>query len=238
MQHNRCYEVMMKNTGAKCIINTVRFHHHNIVMPKVTHTDRILKATRDLNAAISGIQKTPRKTTNCPCAPNQPAKKSTAKVAEKESAQPAQSTQSPAKEPTPPDIPYVTDDKYLNDGESVNGKGNNNYIVDKPPPPRYNLCMCANDSINSIIFKKTPNVQQTAHDPVHQGRYSIATMMMQIKGTYKSKMYSPIGMLAGALVGDDTGKALEYQDSIHHEKYRKMWTKAFVKELDQLAQGL
>eukprot|EP00957_Ditylum_brightwellii_P030705 2326397-Ditylum_brightwellii.AAC.1 len=33
-------------------------------------------------------------------------------------------------------------------------------------------------------------------------------------------------------------EALEYQDLIHHEKYKKMWTKAFVKNLDQLAQGL
>eukprot|EP00957_Ditylum_brightwellii_P035239 2672501-Ditylum_brightwellii.AAC.1 len=62
--------------------------------------------------------------------------------------------------------------------------------------------------------------------------------MMQIKEAYKSKMYSPIGMFAGAVVDDDTGKALEYQDLIHHEKYRKTWTNAFVKELDQLAQGL
>eukprot|EP00957_Ditylum_brightwellii_P130075 9921324-Ditylum_brightwellii.AAC.1 len=62
--------------------------------------------------------------------------------------------------------------------------------------------------------------------------------MMKIKEAYKSKMYSPIGMLAGAVVGDETEKALEYQDLIHHEKYRKTWTKVFLKEIDQLAQGL
>eukprot|EP00957_Ditylum_brightwellii_P168128 12799035-Ditylum_brightwellii.AAC.1 len=45
-------------------------------------------------------------------------------------------------------------------------------------------------------------------------------------------------MFVGAVVDDDTGKALEYQDLIHREKHRKTWTKAFVKELDQLAQGL
>eukprot|EP00957_Ditylum_brightwellii_P104704 7979694-Ditylum_brightwellii.AAC.1 len=45
-------------------------------------------------------------------------------------------------------------------------------------------------------------------------------------------------MFAGVVVDDDTGKALECQDLIHHEKYRKTWTKEFVKELDQLAQGL
>eukprot|EP00957_Ditylum_brightwellii_P123553 9420234-Ditylum_brightwellii.AAC.1 len=62
--------------------------------------------------------------------------------------------------------------------------------------------------------------------------------MMQTKEVYKSEMHSPIGMFAGAVVDDDTGKALEYQDLIDHEKYRKTWTKVFVKELDQLAQSL
>eukprot|EP00957_Ditylum_brightwellii_P192564 14661171-Ditylum_brightwellii.AAC.1 len=99
MQLYWCYEVMMKSTGAKHITDTVCFHHHNILMPKVTHADCILKATRDLNTAISGIQsvappdyvdavhklwsvllkETPDKTTNCPCAPNQPVTQSTAK---------------------------------------------------------------------------------------------------------------------------------------------------------------
>eukprot|EP00957_Ditylum_brightwellii_P072331 5497944-Ditylum_brightwellii.AAC.1 len=45
-------------------------------------------------------------------------------------------------------------------------------------------------------------------------------------------------MFAGAVVDDETGKVLEYQDLTHHEKYREIWTKVFVKELDQLAQGL
>eukprot|EP00957_Ditylum_brightwellii_P173373 13200173-Ditylum_brightwellii.AAC.1 len=178
---------MVKSTGAKCITNTVCFHHHNIVMPKVTHADHILKATRDLNTAISGIQsnaspdyinavhklwsvllkETPGKTKNCPCTPNKPVKQSTVHVAEKKSAQLAQSLQSPAKGPTLPEIPYVTDDKYLDDDGSVNSKDNNNYIGDKPPTPRYNLRMHANESINSIIFEETPNVQQSTHDPVH-----------------------------------------------------------------------
>eukprot|EP00957_Ditylum_brightwellii_P015181 1143652-Ditylum_brightwellii.AAC.1 len=84
---------------------------------------------------------------------------STVQVAEKESAQPAQTLQTPAKGPTLPEIPYVTDDKYLDDDEFVNSKDISNYIVDKPPLPRYNLHMCANESINSIIYEETPNAQ-------------------------------------------------------------------------------
>eukprot|EP00957_Ditylum_brightwellii_P136520 10411300-Ditylum_brightwellii.AAC.1 len=107
-----------------------------------------------------------------------------------------------------------------------------------PPPPRYNLCMRTNDSINSIIFKETLNVQQTTNGPLHQGRYSIATKTMQIKETYKFDMYLPVGRFAGVVVDDETGKALEYQDFICHEKYKETWSKAFVKEMNQLVQGI
>eukprot|EP00957_Ditylum_brightwellii_P115990 8848538-Ditylum_brightwellii.AAC.1 len=62
--------------------------------------------------------------------------------------------------------------------------------------------------------------------------------MLQIKEVYKTEMYSPIGMFAEEVVDDETDKALQYQDLIYHEKYRETWTKAFVKQLDQLAQGL
>eukprot|EP00957_Ditylum_brightwellii_P175130 13333897-Ditylum_brightwellii.AAC.1 len=62
--------------------------------------------------------------------------------------------------------------------------------------------------------------------------------MMQIKEAYKSNMYLPVGRFAGAVVDNETGKALEYQDLIHHIKYKETWSKAFVKELDQLVQGL
>eukprot|EP00957_Ditylum_brightwellii_P179611 13681904-Ditylum_brightwellii.AAC.1 len=54
--HYRCYEVMMKSTGAKSITNTVRFHNHNIIMPIVTQANQILKVAKDLNKAISSIQ--------------------------------------------------------------------------------------------------------------------------------------------------------------------------------------
>eukprot|EP00957_Ditylum_brightwellii_P178870 13624768-Ditylum_brightwellii.AAC.1 len=174
MWHYRCYEVMMKSTGAKRITDTVHFHHHNVVMLTVTQADQILKATKDLNEAIRGIQRDappdyvdavdklrrvllkekPSKTTHCAC--NQPVEKPTTKVVEKETTPPVQSPQSPVKAPTSPEIPYITNDENSDDDESVNGKDNNNYKVDTPSPPRYNLRMCANDSVNSIIFKETP----------------------------------------------------------------------------------
>eukprot|EP00957_Ditylum_brightwellii_P205938 15346074-Ditylum_brightwellii.AAC.1 len=50
-------------------------------------------------------------------------------------------------------------------------------------------------------------------------------------------MYTPFNMFTGAVVDEETGKAMEYRNLINSEKYRAVWSKAMVKELDQLAQG-
>jgi hypothetical protein len=46
----------MRDTGGKHIINTFRYKHHAILIPKITITDCILNATCCLTAAIEGIQ--------------------------------------------------------------------------------------------------------------------------------------------------------------------------------------
>ena len=43
--------------------------------------------------------------------------------------------------------------------------------------------------------------------------------------------------MANAIVDDETGQQLEYRHLIKMEKYRKIWSLSFAKELDRLAQG-
>eukprot|EP00957_Ditylum_brightwellii_P177252 13502995-Ditylum_brightwellii.AAC.1 len=45
------------STGAKQVTDTVRFHHHNAVLPQVTQADRITKATRELQAVMHDTPK-------------------------------------------------------------------------------------------------------------------------------------------------------------------------------------
>ncbi len=56
LQHYRCIKIIMHDTGSKCIINTFRYIHHAILVPKIMITDRILNATCCLTVAIEGIQ--------------------------------------------------------------------------------------------------------------------------------------------------------------------------------------
>jgi hypothetical protein len=49
----------MEDSGGKRLTNTFRFKHHTMPVPTITPTNRIIAATRDLTAAISGIQEAP-----------------------------------------------------------------------------------------------------------------------------------------------------------------------------------
>ena len=47
----------MRDTSGECIMDRFHYKHHAIPVLEVTATDRILKATHHLTAAIEGVQK-------------------------------------------------------------------------------------------------------------------------------------------------------------------------------------
>eukprot|EP00957_Ditylum_brightwellii_P046864 3556966-Ditylum_brightwellii.AAC.1 len=48
----QCYTVVMKQSTAQCITDTVRFQHHNVKLPKVTPAEHIEKAVRELTNSV------------------------------------------------------------------------------------------------------------------------------------------------------------------------------------------
>ena len=52
MKHYRCYTVVSANTKRSKISDTVAFQHHTVEVPTVTPADRIIRAAKELNAAI------------------------------------------------------------------------------------------------------------------------------------------------------------------------------------------
>ena len=52
MKHYRCYTVVAANTKRSKISDTVAFQHHTVEVPTVTPADRIIRAAKELNAAI------------------------------------------------------------------------------------------------------------------------------------------------------------------------------------------
>lgn len=108
---------------------------------------------------------------------------------------------------------------------------------DQPCRPHYNLRNRSQATAHGVIFEESPNVRTTEIEPVHNGKFSLAAKVLRVRKAYKSEMYCPVGMFAGAVLDPDTGKSLEYRDLIKVEKYREVWMKSFAKELDRLAQG-
>ena len=52
MKHYRCYTVIAKNTAATIISDTVKFKHHTVTAPAITHTDTLIQTTNELASAV------------------------------------------------------------------------------------------------------------------------------------------------------------------------------------------
>eukprot|EP00957_Ditylum_brightwellii_P158250 12045896-Ditylum_brightwellii.AAC.1 len=52
LKYYMCYTVVMKQTTAQRITNTVRCQHHNVKLPMVTPAEQIKKAVRELTNAV------------------------------------------------------------------------------------------------------------------------------------------------------------------------------------------
>lgn len=99
-------------------------------------------------------------------------------------------------------LPLITSD-YNSDRDEEDEE-------EMPKKPRYNLRQSVRASANRVIFKESPNVVTSEGEAVHAGRFSLATKILCICKAYKAKMYTPVGVFAGAVFDPDTGKCLEY----------------------------
>ena len=51
MLHYRCYTVVTADTVGERVMYMIKFEHHVVVIPRVTPTDRIIQATREISSA-------------------------------------------------------------------------------------------------------------------------------------------------------------------------------------------
>jgi hypothetical protein len=241
MKHFRCYTVVMKNTTAQRISDTVRFEHHNVQIPHITPAQRIEKATNELTAAVRNAptdappdyldaiqrlravllkEKTPDRKL-------QPTSKKQ-EISQNGNQNTLPTTTSIIPSNSPALIPYENDEiePMINEEETIIA-----------PRTKYNLRNRKVNIINSAIIDESPNVQSSLHEPKHIGKYGEALKFLISNEANNSALHSPTGLFAGAIVDPETGKQLEYRDLIKNAKYEKTWIQAFIKELDQLAQG-
>lgn len=99
---------------------------------------------------------------------------------------------------------YVMDDKSDSDDEDEE--------LDDPVRPQYNLRHRLQAVVQNVLYEESPNVIDAKSPCRHQGRFQQAVEVLRVQEAFKSEMYTPIGMFAGAVIDPDTGKALEYRD--------------------------
>eukprot|EP00957_Ditylum_brightwellii_P089262 6797053-Ditylum_brightwellii.AAC.1 len=93
-------------------------------------------------------------------------------------------------------------------------------IIPMQPLRRYNLRDCTTHIINSVILEESPNVKSATMTPQHIGKYTAALKYVVVTEGFKSELYSPTSIFAGAVIDPDTGQKLEYRDLIKQEKYK------------------
>jgi hypothetical protein len=224
LKHYRCIKVVT-DAGAVRTTDTFKFLHHTLPVPKVSSTDRIVKATKHLRQAINDSTTTapdelqaienlralllgspqPPPLPETSVQPDSPPQAETSDLPppEPQIAQPpVQSVQTgsppvkPSHRQSPHAIPFNDDEL---DASTSSGTD------DLPLPQRYNLRSQARHIIQSAIDDG-------------QG--------------------IPDDHFAFAVIDEETGKALEYKDLITLDQYKRIWSTSYANELGRLTQGI
>lgn len=250
MEHYRCYKVVSAMTKRGKISDTVTFQHHTVSVPTVTPADRIIRATKELNAAlrnqpselptdqISAINKL-REVLLGP-AKDIPQKRDNDErghVSPEPVQEPSKTPCSPntSKQPPVHRIPFDKDD--IKNSEDSGSPSQQSTIPFEDTNHGYNLRSRAANIINSVIIEETRNVKTTTAHPVHHAGYGHAAQHLLLEEAKKQHTYSSEGESVNAILDETTGKTLEYRQLRKMKKYKNVWEKSFTKELDQLAQG-
>ena len=89
-----------------------------------------------------------------------------------------------------------------------------------------------------MIIEETERVRSTAPIQLHQARtYADAAKGLADQEVWRKLAFTPAQFHAYAIIDPMTGKALEYRDPLKMGQSRDIWSKAFIKEVDGLAQG-
>ena len=247
MEHYRCYKVVSATTKRSKISDTVSFQHHTVSLPTVTPADRIIRAAKELNAAIRNKPsdmptdqvraiETLRKVLLGPQAcdeaePLQVQPKPQQRVEQATTSPPTTSNRGPHVHL----IPNDDDEKPVQKREHEPEQQSTS--LSQENQHKYNLRSRAANIINSVIIEETKNVTSTNSNPVHHAGFGQSAKHLLLEESKQQHAYSSEGGHINAILDETTGKTLEYKQLRQMKKYKSVWEKSFTKELDQLAQG-
>jgi hypothetical protein len=253
----------MEGTGGERLTNTFCFKHHAMAVPNITHTNRIIAATRRLIDAISGVQESsPDKlhaiATLCHILLGE-----TPPVPVSIDTQPIQLPpllcldvidNEPVHiwDPLTMQLPPVHTNSIPTTNSILKPTAPGPAIIDNnddvPPPPRQAWTCAQHQSsqvhlINSTITEALMplvDLKPTASFPAH--RYIAATQALENTYSMIHRTNSPVNAnsvtFIGVIIDDVTGNVLKYCHLIKSESHRTIWQHSFANKLGCLFQGI
>ena len=212
LSHYRCIKAVTE-AGATRVTDTFKFLHHNLPIPTVSNTDRIVKATQHLIRTIDGQ-------------PNAPPDKMQAlqqlrDIITGAARQPMEpepeldpAEEEPIQDPLPPPIQIQPTPPQ----------------TDKAPLPR----VAANQP--NIISFEPDEIDQQPNQPNRynlRSRTNIVMSAIEMIGEANAR-----GIVVSAVIDEETDDSLEYHQLIKHPKYKEIWSKSYANELGRLTNGI
>ena len=224
LKHYRCIKVVT-DAGAVRTTDTFKFLHHTLPVPKVSSTDRIVKATKHLRQAIDDS------TTTAPDelqaienlralllgSPQPPPLPET-------SVQPASPPQAETSDLPPPEPQIAKPPVQSVQTGSPPGKPSHRQSPHAIP---FN-----DDELDASMSSGTDDL------PLPQ-RYNLRSQARHIiQSNIDDGQGIPDDHFAFAVIDEETGKPLEYKDLMKLDQYKRIWSTSFANELGRLTQGI
>eukprot|EP00804_Cyclotella_cryptica_P003021 CCRYP_006028-RA/>CCRYP_006028-RA protein AED:0.37 eAED:0.37 QI:0/-1/0/1/-1/1/1/0/464 len=216
LNHYCCIKAVT-DSGAIRLTDTFKFLHHTLAMPVISDADRIIKATQQLQRAITGNL--------------------TANEDELTAIQHLQALISGAVNTTPPDEqtldPHNKPDPPAVAPDQVTLPDPVPVQVDAPPAP-------------TQPNTPSPRAQHIPYDEVEYKQPIDTTQQYNLQSqgahliqhTTETTKNIPQLFVVHADLDKESGKILEYRHLMKHPKYAEAWTTSYANELGRLTQGI
>jgi hypothetical protein len=215
LKHYRCIKAVTE-AGAVRVSDTFKLLHHNLPVPTISNTDRIIRATQQLIRTIDGHPDAPPDELQ---AIQQLKELITGAVKEQANHKPPMELQpepNPALSiPEPVTNPIQTTPSPTNTAPAATERPSNlptvipfdddEYEPPSEPEPRYNL----------------------------RSRHNIVMSAIELVDEANAR-----GIVVNAVIDEETGDSLEYRHLIKHPTYKEVWTKSYANELGRLTEGI
>ena len=248
-KHYRSVRGILPSTGGERISDTYRFKHHAIDIPHLTAADRILEATKQLDAAIKQqpkqapmdeivaiqlLREVLLGESTAPLPENSVQRRKAAQKTATNATPTTQKAVSPTPEPHKPATILDDEPHYIPDDDSVQ---HDNHRSRRSKRILRQQRIDDQQELHRIVNLVS---NETAHVPdLHVNKQRTTSRGLgHANEALQMAEWAYHEHFAGAIIDESTGESMEYRDLIKDEKLRPIWERSLANELGRLCNGI